>query len=354
MTNFTLPVRYKRTEEEASGGFGCVIKCLDTHLERFVAIKSISNPDDSPRMMDELSALMKLRSKHVVELYDVINCQGKGIAIVEEYVNGPSLSEIEDRILDSVDLIKILWQISSGISEIHFHDIIHRDIKPGNMKIDSEGVVKIYDFGLSRNVEEANTIGFKGTPIYAAPELFLHQVAFTKSIDTYAFAVTAMFLAKTPLPQEMSVLPKKLLSNPFDNSNIQLPTQLKELLFQCLNTNPCERPDMADVCQTLKKFVLYNSHRALLISDNTPPVIISSTNKSAAFNNSGVGSIEVKYSGSEFYISNLSGEVYVNNITAKRFNILPDSCVIILGASSRPRRERVFITFDLSHPEVVL
>lgn len=354
MTDFTLPARYKRTEEESSGGFGCVIKCLDTHLERFVAIKSISDPDDSPRMKDELSALMKLRSKHVVELYDVINCQGNGIAIVEEYVNGPSLVEIQDRILDSEDLIKILWQISSGISEIHFHDIIHRDIKPGNMKIDSEGVVKIYDFGLSRNVEEANTIGFKGTPIYAAPELFLHQVAFTKSIDTYAFAVTAMFLAKTPIPAEMSVLPKKLVSNPFDNSNIQLPAQLKELFFQCLNTSPDERPDMAHVCQTLKKFVLFNSHRALLIADNASPIIVSSKNKSAIFNNSGVGSVEVKYSGSEFYISSLSGEVYVNNITARQYNILPDSCVIILGASSRPRRERVFITFDLSHPEVVL
>lgn len=354
MTNFTLPVRYERTEEEASGGFGCVIKCLDTHLERFVAIKHISDPDDSPRMMDELAALMKLRSKHVVELYDVINFQDKGIAIVEEYVNGPSLSEIEDRILNSEHLIKILWQISSGISEIHFHDIIHRDIKPGNMKIDSEGVVKIYDFGLSRNVEEANTIGFKGTPIYAAPELFFHHVEFTKSIDTYAFAVTAMFLAKTPIPPEMRSLPKKLLSNPFDNSRIQLPTQLKELLFQCLNTNPSDRPDMDDICQTLKKYVLYNSHRALLISDNAPPVIISSTNKSEPFNNKGIGAVEIKYSGSEFYISNLSGEVYVNNITAKQYNILPDSCVIILGSSARVRRERVFITFDLSHPEVVL
>lgn len=354
MNNKKLPVRYKVTNENSSGGFGNVIKCLDTHLDRFVAVKSIIDPDDSPRMRDELSALMKLRSKHVVELYDVIQFENNDIAIVEEYVDGPSLTEIENRITSAEQLTKILWQISAGITEIHKHDVIHRDIKPGNMKIDNEGVVKIYDFGLSRSINNANTIGFKGTPVYAAPELYLPQVEFTKAIDTYAFAVTAMCLAKTPLPTAMKTYPKQLTVNPFDGSKIRLPSKLTDLLYQCLKVNPNERPDMNTVCQILKKHVLYDSHRALLIPYNKQPVIISVKNKSEIFDNPGIGSVEIKYSGSEFYISSLSGEVYVNNILASQYNLLPNSCVIILGSSSRKRNERVFITFDVSHPEVVL
>ncbi|CAH0159077.1 Serine/threonine-protein kinase PrkC [Rahnella aquatilis] len=354
MKNKVLPARYEPTEDRESGGFGNVVKCLDTHLSRFVAIKSINNPEDSARMKDEFSALMKLRSKHVVELYDVIEHDDGDISIVEEYIDGPSLHEITDTINDQNSLLKILWQIASGISEIHAHDVIHRDIKPGNMKIDQEGVVKIFDFGLSRNIDNANTVGFKGTPIFAAPELFIQNVQFTKSIDTYAFAVTAMCLASTPVPDKITRYPKLLTSNPFNESKIQLPTTIKDLLFKCLDVNPAARPDMLDVCNNLKKFLLFNSHRALLISEIKGPVVVSSTHKSESYDNPGIGSVEVAYSGAEFYISKLSGEVHVNNIRAKQFNLLPNSCVIILGPAGRTTVNRVFITFDLSHPEVVL
>ncbi|EMD1303854.1 serine/threonine protein kinase [Serratia marcescens] len=356
MTNKTLPERYKCTKDRESGGFGSVVKCLDVHLDRFVAIKSINDPEDSGRMRDEFSALMKMRSKHVVELFDVIEFEGGDISIVEEYIDGPSLHDVSDDIRDANHLVKILWQIASGISEIHAHDIIHRDIKPGNMKIDQEGLVKIFDFGLSRNIDNAKTVGFKGTPIFAAPELYMQNVNFTKAIDTYAFSVTAMCLAKTPIPDEMTRYPKILTSNPFDNSEIQLPNFLKNLLYRCLDSSPQNRPSMWEVCNGLKKFLLYNSHRALLISisENKPARVISATNKTEFYDNPGVGSIEITYSGSEFYISNISGEVHINNIKARQHNILPNSCVIILGPSGKSSVKRIFITFDLSHPEVVL
>ncbi|ELV2204458.1 serine/threonine protein kinase [Escherichia coli] len=353
MSDF-LPERYQVVGDPDLGGFGSVIKCRDSHLERFVAIKTINDPSDTERMKDELAALMTLRSKHVVELFDVINYAEGNLAIVEEFIDGPSLNEVNNKITTVGELIKILWQIASGICEIHEHDIIHRDIKPGNMKIDKEGLVKIYDFGLSRKIDNAKTIGFKGTPIFAAPELYLQNVDFTKAIDTYAFAVTAMCLAKTPVPDELTRYPKILTSNPFDLSVIKLPSIVKELFFKCLDANPQARPAMKDVCDVLKKILLHNSHRALLISDNKKPVVLSATHKTESYNNPGVGSVEITYSGSEFYISDISGDVYVNNIRAKKRNLLPSSCVIILGPAGRTTTKRIFITFDLSHPEVVL
>ncbi|MGU7233154.1 serine/threonine-protein kinase [Salmonella enterica subsp. enterica serovar Glostrup] len=354
MKNNWLPERYKSTGDCNTGGFGSVSKCLDVHLERFVAIKSINDLEESERMKDEFTALMKLRSKHVVELFDVIKNADGSISIVEEYIDGLSLNEVVGEIQHSTEIIKLLWQISAGIAEIHEHDIIHRDIKPNNMKIDQEGVLKIFDFGLSRHIDNAKTIGFKGTPIYAAPELYLEDVHFTKSIDTYAFAVTAMCLAKTPIPKELKNYPKILQSNPFDNSQIQLPEQIKNILYSCLNSNPEARPLMRDVCNNLKKILLHNSHRALLISDSKGAVVLSESNKTDFYDNPGVGSIEIAYSGSEFYISKLSGDVHVNNIRAKQYNILPNSCVIILGPSGKSTVKRIFITCDQSHPEVVL
>lgn len=354
MTNKKLPDRYKTTEKRESGGFGNVVKCLDVHLDRFVAIKSINDSVDSHRMKDEFSALMKLRSKHVVELLDMIEFNSGEIAIVEEYIDGPSLNEYVDEINDVKSLLKILWQISAGISDIHAHEIIHRDIKPGNMKIDKEGVVKIFDFGLSRGVDNAKTVGFKGTPIFAAPELFLTKVKFTKAIDTYAFGVTAMCLAKTPVPKELLDYAKVLKVNPFEKSAIQLPKNIRTMLYECLNPDPTARPDMRSVCINLKKIILHDSHRALLISEGQAAVVLSKKNKSHSYNNPGVGSVEITYSGAEFYISKISGEVHVNNIKAKQYNLLPNSCVIILGPSGRTATKRVFITFDISHPEVVL
>ncbi|MER5108814.1 serine/threonine-protein kinase [Providencia stuartii] len=356
MISKALPERYEITGESASGGFGSVIKYNDLHLERFVAVKTITDPIDAHRMNDELNALMKLRSKHVVELYDAIRFDDGGIAIIEEFIDGPSLSDIQidNMINNSDELFKILWQIASGISEIHSHDIIHRDIKPANMKIDKEGIVKIFDFGLSRSVDNASTVGFVGTRIYAAPELFLTRPVFDKSIDTYAFAVTAMYLTRTPVPEGFNIPPKMLYSNPFDKASIQLPVHLKELLYQCLSQVPSERPKMAEISEYLKRLILKNTHRALLISQLKPPVILCDTHKIESFNNPNVGSIEIKYSGMEFYISSLSGEVNVNNITAKKGNILPNSCVIILGPKGKSSIKREFITFDLSSPEVVL
>lgn len=349
-----LPDRYVVTETRESGGFGNVVKCLDTHLERYVAIKSINDLDDSARMRDELDALMRLRSKHVVELFDAIQYDDGSISIVEEYIDGPSLNEIDDTITDVGSLIKILWQISSGIAEIHAHDIIHRDIKPGNMKVDREGVLKIYDFGLSRNIDNAQTIGFKGTLIFAAPELFLQRVRFTKAVDTYAFAVTALCLAKTNPPIELRGLPKLLKNNPFELSGIQLPNIIKDLLYKCLAVDPNERPSMELVRDSLKNILLFNSHRALLITDYKKPVVLSGAHRTEPYDNPGIGSVEITYSGSQFYISKLTGDVHVNNIRAKQNNILPNSCVIILGPAGKTNVKRVFITFDLSHPEVVL
>jgi serine/threonine-protein kinase len=201
-----LPARYLPNGSSASGGFGSVIYCQDTHLDRPVAIKFIKEDSEKHRLIDELNALMCLRSKHVVQVYDRINGENDTIGIVEEYIEGDDLFISKFPQTSYENYLKTIWQIASGIADIHEVRVIHRDIKPNNMKFDQEGIVKIFDFGLSRDDgAKAVTQGFKGTFGFAAPELIESGlVAFTKAVDTYAFGATAIVLSGTGLPNELT------------------------------------------------------------------------------------------------------------------------------------------------------
>lgn len=163
---------------------GSVLPCKDLTLQRDVAIKVIHGATHRRRMLDELSALAKMRSKHVVQVYDVLQPSRDEIGIVQEFISGVDLFDEGASPDDTTGFYKQIWQIASGISDIHALGVIHRDIKPNNMKIDSEGVVKIFDFGLARDEgPSAATMGFVGTRGFAAPELYRGPVRFTKAVD---------------------------------------------------------------------------------------------------------------------------------------------------------------------------
>jgi len=356
MMNENAQQRYVPTGESNSGGFGHVVICNDTHLERKVAIKTIKDLNEIKRVRDEISALLMLRSKHVVQLYDIIKNDDDKIFIVEEYIDGPDLFEYKDEIKNTGGLTAILWQISSGIADIHKFGVVHRDIKPNNIKIDGEGIVKIFDFGLSRTVENSATVGFVGTPAFAAPELLFDKrvVSFTNAVDVFAFGVTALCLSGVEeLPAELKTIKKKLTTNPFNSSPFKMSKGMKNILFQCLSDKPDERPTMQEISCYLKKKILQGTHKANVVFNgsgnfldiNTPDVSLSYSD---------IGSLKIHYDGFDFILDNVIGEVSVNNRAASTGDILPGSCVIIIGGTHRHNNQRAFITFDISHPEVVL
>jgi serine/threonine protein kinase len=149
------------------------IVCTDTHLERQVVIKSLKPGADTKRILDELAALQTIRSKHVVQIYDVIRDEkGAVVGIVEEYLPGDDLTSVKAP-QNSDEFLWLAYPIAEGIADIHAHNRVHRDIKRQNMKFDAEGCLKIFDFGLARDTAaEVSTMGEIGTPGYMAPELF--------------------------------------------------------------------------------------------------------------------------------------------------------------------------------------
>ncbi|GAH59174.1 unnamed protein product, partial [marine sediment metagenome] len=164
---FIIPDRYEYIGPRLVGGQGYVYVYIDTFLKRKVAIKEMRYPEDANSLREELAKISEIRSRHVVELYDLFEAKRSArIALVEEYVPGQTLEALatSQEALSQAQVIKILWQIACGITDIHSHGIIHRDIKPQNMKLDAEGIIKILDFGLSSNISpEAETTAARGT-----------------------------------------------------------------------------------------------------------------------------------------------------------------------------------------------
>jgi len=330
----------------------------DVHLERDVVIKALRDGIDSRRLLDEIAALQTIRSKHVVQMYDVVkNERDDVVAIVEEYIPGDDLTSCP-KPATAIEFLYLIYQIAEGIADIHAHGQIHRDIKRQNMKFDAEGCLKIFDFGLARSSASASTIGERGTPGYMAPELFEitagGHVTFTTAVDVFAFGATAAALALGSVPKPMRETPPILPCDEADFSKlpIKLPTEIASTLNRCLSKDWSDRPSMSEVVELVRLYLLRDKHRALLVS-GTSAYSLHSGNRTVVLSVVNQGSITINYDGLRFLINAVSGSVAINNMAAVAGNALPGSCVIVLGSGANGA-QRTSITVDVSHPELAL
>lgn len=347
--------RYIPTGAPLMGGMGIVQICTDSVLERQVAIKRIQTDTHERRIRDELQGLLRMRSKHVVQVYDVLISGGDELLIVQEYIDGPDLIQSFAVPTDRAQYCKKIWQIASGIADIHEAGVVHRDIKPNNMKTDAEGIIKIFDFGLARDDgPAASTMGFVGTRGFAAPELYGDAVQFTQGVDVYAFGATAFYLVNGDLlPEMVAVPPTQCAPGTFAGLGLGLADDLANLLDACLSVDPTRRPTMAVVRDMLAKHLLHGLHQALVVFEGAPSRL-GPTNRTVDLNLPGVGQVTIGYDDLDFTVRNVSGEVLINNAEVATGFIIPGSCVVSLGLKHRRANERKFITFDVSQPEIVL
>jgi serine/threonine-protein kinase len=108
-TPLKLPSRYKPTGVGFDGGMSDAILCEDTHLDRKVVVKRLKAGVDSSRILDELAALQAIRSKHVVQIFDVLRDHSGGVlGIIEEYVPGDDLTKLKPPSTND-EFLKILY-----------------------------------------------------------------------------------------------------------------------------------------------------------------------------------------------------------------------------------------------------
>lgn len=343
--------RYEPTGNTESGGMGDIIECNDTHLQRRVIIKRLQAGIEERRLLDEQRALARLRSKHVVQLFDILELTDRrrpDKAIVIEFIDGKNLEV--GSFNPGRAYLNTLWQIACGLHDIHEAGLIHRDIKPNNIRMDSEGVIKIIDFGLSRSRDEAKTRGIIGTPIFMAPELWKDStVSFSQAIDVYAFGATAIALLSTNAPEELASHPPRQIDLPTLGRALPgLQSNITSLIHNCLKLDPADRPTMSEVQSYLARHLLENEHRALVVFGGKPN-LLDKTNRKITLKSNTLGSVSIEYNGFDFRVSAVVGSIFLNNTIAHVGSLVPGCCVLTFGTGSNRR----FVTFDVSHPEVM-
>jgi len=333
------------------------VVCEDAHLKRKVVIKSLKPGVATHRLMDELSALSAIRSKHVVQILDVVtNALGDIVGLVEEYIDGTDLTPIQN-ISNQEEILRALYPIAAGICDIHSHGRVHRDIKPDNMKIDSEGVLKIFDFGLAKIDGKAATSNLYFSPGYSAPEIF-HQDAsgkhnFTPAVDTFAFGCTSLWiLSNGSLPACLLSVPPKLPSGDCDflKLAVKLPPQVAAMLNDCLHIDANKRPSLKSIMDLIGRYILHGKHK-MLLTYGGKEYKLDQANPKVTLDSNGSG-INIQYDGLDFTVTAVTGSVHINNSPVAKGFILKGASVIVLGpvGGSVPRAS---ITADVSHPEVV-
>ena len=215
--------------------------------------------------------------------------------------------------------------MACGIADIHDVGVIHRDIKPLNMKVDDEQVLKIIDFNLARDISEGETQGpsFKGTRGYAAPELYSDSaVKFGREVDVYALGVAAWALLHgRQLPDELRVLPPdpeawKAGHGGFVSLNTSIDGELMALLDAAVSTDPKKRPTAREIANRSGRVLSRGKHRGILVLKDGTRFALSSSSKGAS-TKAKHGSATVSYDSMDFVVTKLSGEVWVNNMKAQ-------------------------------------
>jgi serine/threonine-protein kinase len=170
--------RYRVTEKIGTGGMADVYKAIDETLGRSVAVKVMhpkyaSDPSFTDRFKQEAQAAANLQSPNIVNIYDW-GQEGTYYYIVMEYVRGTDLKSIirQKGALSSRQAATIGAQVCSALSVAHGYDVIHRDIKPHNIMVTPDGMVKVMDFGIARagNTTMTQTGSVLGTAHYVSPE----------------------------------------------------------------------------------------------------------------------------------------------------------------------------------------
>ncbi|MHC4571282.1 MAG: serine/threonine-protein kinase [Planctomycetota bacterium] len=258
------PFRIER--ELGRGAVGVVYLAHDTKLDRPVAIKSLpaevmGNAKARSRFAREAKVLASLNHPNIGTIYEQVE-EAEGVCyLILEYIPGQTLAErIAKGPLKLQETLTIALQIAEAVAAAHEHDVIHRDLKPGNIKITPEGKVKVLDFGLAKAVggealDEQTTITQPGrvigTPAYMSPEQARGKPTDKRSdIWSFGCVLYEMLTGRIPFKGETvsDTLANILQTDPEWQALPQsIPATIQSLLRHCLRKDPRQRlRDMGD------------------------------------------------------------------------------------------------------------
>ncbi len=250
---------YKIIEVIGRGGMGVVFKAMDLNLEKIVALKMIDpflarNDNFMKRFRTEAKALARLENANIVNVYALRETE-LGLFMVMEYVQAKTISERmkEQGAFSVQDTLNITAQILNAIGHAHKAGIIHRDIKPNNILLGDDGVVKVMDFGLAKVVQDSasqNTVTqtAAGTLYYMSPEQIKGLGNVDNRSDIYSIGMTVyeMITGRTPFEKSESefTIQKQIIEGkipPPTKFNPSIPRALTKFVMKAIDKDPDKR-----------------------------------------------------------------------------------------------------------------
>lgn len=260
--------RYEIEEKIGEGGMSVVYKARCNKLNRYVAVKVLKkemsdNEDIVNKFKREATAIAALSDNNIVNILDV-GSQDDINYIVMEYVKGKTLKELIKQFgkLNYETAITIAIQIAKALECAHKNNIIHRDVKPQNILVTEEGLIKVTDFGIAKSTSSAtltNTTTIMGSAHYFSPEQAKGTLVDNRT-DLYSLGVVLYemvtgrvpFEADSPVTialkhiQEEVVPPKQI--------NSKIPESLNKLIIKAMEKDPGMRYQNArDIINDLQK-----------------------------------------------------------------------------------------------------
>ena len=256
-----------------SGGMGQVYRARDTRLKRTVAVKVLppyaaGDAEQRKRLLNEARAVSALNHPNIVTIHDVLS-DGERDALVMEYVIGETLQKrIGRRGLPLKEVLSFAIQIADALTAAHAAGIVHRDIKPGNIIVNENGLIKVLDFGLAKltGLPEAGEFGptqtiqplteegtVLGTVAYMSPEQAEGKPLDARS-DIFSFGAVLYemttgrraFAGDSKAAIVAAVLNKE--PSPPGETALEMPAELERLIRRCLRKDPSKRQQhIADV-----------------------------------------------------------------------------------------------------------
>ena len=255
MIGTKLGNRYELLEKVGEGGMATVYKAKCHYLNRFVAIKILkdqfcSDKEFVEKFKREATSVASLSDNNIVNIYDV-GSENNIHYIVMEYVDGKTLKEliVEKGKIESKETVRISKQIASALVCAHRNNIIHRDIKPHNILVTKEGIIKVTDFGIAKASNSAtitNSSKVMGSAHYFSPEQAKGGFVDSRT-DIYSLGIVMyeMLVGKVPFDGEspVSVAVKHIQNEVVAPKEIddKIPESLNSVVLKCLEKNPVKR-----------------------------------------------------------------------------------------------------------------
>lgn len=270
--------RYEVLDVIGQGSMGTVYRGRDPRLERLVALKTIrlAAAADSQhrlelldRLRREAVAIARCSQSNIIAVYDMGSAEDTAF-IAMELVDGPSLRDVlrTRGPLEPERMVPMAAEVARGLAAAHARQVIHRDVKPGNVLLGRDGAIKVSDFGLAFVVSAMtrDSTEISGTPGYVPPEV-MNQHPYTEAGDLFGLGATFYQTLTGLHPLAGPTLRDTIMNTlqgkfePLTDRVPDLPPAITEVVTALLSIDPEKRPSAEEVAERMERFAAEHDYR---------------------------------------------------------------------------------------------